>query len=220
MKHAIRTIVLTNTLILFSFCLGYAQKISLGGGLGLGKAYHSPSDEYDNKYGGRIIAFLDLEYRISNRFSIATELSISGRLSTFPILGIGDYDQATNTQELIPLNMSANTILAKGYYYWHLDNLKPFIGLGVGLNTYKYKYPISSVQDVRKQNLAVQPEAGFLIQGVRLSARYIWGGQTPEFSGADELGTTQLLKSITTNALYLTASYQITFGEKSKRTTN
>jgi hypothetical protein len=133
-------------------------------------------------------------------------VSNSGNISLHPTGS--KFDETGTIQTIDPSGMHANTLLAKGRYSWHKKELQIFAELGLGVNTFFYKYPTFDIERVDRRDFAVEPEVGLVIERFQLSLCYFHGGRTPQFNNFDQ-GYEVRLPSVSISALYMKGAFRL-----------
>lgn len=193
-----------------------AQKFSTHLSLGLGDNIEQMFPYYEKKDRGRITLSVAEYLELNSKYAIGVEGNISGRLFSF--LGgsnLSFYEEiSTNTRWLNNNNMPATTLLIIGKYFVLTQNkVKPFIGLGLGTNTYSSRIHINDIAKVSKTSFVFSPKAGFDISRIRVECQAILGGKTPLFDGLDaDSNQRVVLTSISSTQIYLNIGYRL-FGE-------
>ncbi len=199
-------------LIFFSGTPVFSQKFSLQPGIGLGSSLAKSKNGGSN---GRIMINLSSYYNLNKRISLGLESAIAGSF----INSVGgnsdrdEFDPATNTISKDVSNMKSTTVLAKVKYYFTSKEkgMRPFAEFGLGASTYYenvFNIPGFADKKIEQTRLVYQPEIGFSLGHFHVSARYLAGGRTPQFTGVDDSGTNVKYESIRISPLYIHASWR------------
>ncbi len=196
-------------IILFFNCkVVFSQKFSVLPGVGLGSTL--AKNENANKK-GRVMINLNGYYNLNKQLSFGIEVATAGSL--FISANQDKFHPATNTIAKDASYMKSNTALAKVKYYFTAKRkgINPFAEFGFGVNTYYEKVfniPGYNNKKIKHSNLAWQPEIGISIRYFQVSARYLVGGKTPDFTAVDGSGANVSYESIHISPLYLNVSWR------------
>lgn len=180
-----------------------AQRFSVGGGLGLGKIVNEDAE-------GRAIKgllFIQANYHLNEKLSFGIELGTAGNLSP-----VEDNNEVIGNRIILsPYDTKTNTVLGKFYYSFKLKKLDTYAAIGLGTNKYFTNVNLPDTDVVDRVNFAAMPEIGVRIDGLSISARYLFGGRGPSFEGVDERGDNYSLASENMSILYFTLGYNFRF---------
>lgn len=216
-------ILMTFLLILLSSFMtnkSIAQKFSTFIGLGIGDNIEKKFPFYSKKERGRVVLTVSEYFQVKESISIGVEGNVSGRL--FSVLGgtpgVGDKEEtANNTLWKNNNNLSANSLFVKGRYAFVSQNkLKPYVELGLGVNTYYFNLFVNDVTKLKQRQFVVKPEFGFNVARFRLAINAIIGGRTPGYDDVDRNSNTRVvLRNISSHQVYLKTEYRL-FGKSRK----
>ncbi|MCB0492963.1 MAG: hypothetical protein KDC93_11160 [Cyclobacteriaceae bacterium] len=196
MKHLLIVVCLW-----FGVISASSQRLAFSTGLGLGSEIQKNA-----RPGIRAVLHFSGYYNLNTALSLGFEVSNSGNISLYPTGS--KFDETGTILTIDPSGMHANTLLAKGRYSWHEKDLQLFAELGLGVNTFFYKYPTFDIERVDHRDLAIQPEVGFVMERFQLSLCYFHGGSTPQFNNFDQ-GYEVRLRSVSISALYIKGGFRL-----------
>lgn len=194
--------------ILFSIAFllstqGLAQKFSLTPGAGFGKIIGETAEGAAIKG----LVFLQGYYHIDAQLAVGFEVGTAGNFSPVEENEVSNATSIT----LSPFDTNHTILLLKGDYTFGQGELRPYVSLGLGTNTYFTNVHVGDVNKVKRTNFGVMPEVGLRIAQLGLSAKYILAGDSPEFSGTNEADQEVTLESERISILYFTLSYSFKF---------
>jgi hypothetical protein len=200
-------------LLLCGISLGaFSQRLSAYGSLGFGSSIEKNIAGCDEQNRTRYIGGFGMYYRINGRISIGAEALGSGPLKIFNHGSCNVTDPSNNSLILSPSNLKAGTMIFRGrMLLLSYKEMEPFIGMGVGLNTYYYSDPVKDAGNIKKAAIVISPEFGIDIYKFQFSCKVIVGGKTPGYSGTDpeQQNRPVSLESIKAQQVYLTIGYQL-----------
>jgi opacity protein-like surface antigen len=188
---------------------GYSQRIStyISGGLGISLEDNIAGYSQQNR--SRYIGSAGVYYRLTDRFSTGAEAIASGRLDVFG-KSQASITNPDNSIQLSPSNLKAGTILLVGkMVLFNYKEMEPYIGMGVGFNTFYYSEPVKGAGQLKKTSPVMSPEFGIRMYKFQFACKLIMGGKTPSYSGVDGNERKVTLQSTKPNQLYLTIGYQL-----------
>lgn len=188
----------------------YSQRISTYISGGLGTSLEDNISGYSQQNRSRYIGSAGVYYRLTERFSVGAEAIASGRLDIFGKSAGSITNPSDNSIQLSPSNLKAGTVLLQGkMILFNYKEMEPYIGMGVGFNTYYYSEPMKDAGQLKKMSAVMSPEFGIKMYKFQFACKLIVGGKTPSFSGVDENDRKVTLQSTKANQLYLTIGYQL-----------
>lgn len=189
----------------------YAQRLSGYGALGLGSSIEKNVTGCDEQNRSRYIGSLSIYYRATPRISIGVEALNSGALNIFNKSNCDVTDPSDNTLRLSPSNLKAGTMLLRTkMLLLSYKEMEPYLGMGIGINTYRYDDPVKDAGNIKKNTVVLSPEFGIDIYKFQFACKLILGGKTPRYYGQDpEQNRKVSLESIKAQQVYLTIGYQL-----------
>lgn len=189
---------------------GYSQRIStyISGGLGISLEDNIAGYSQQNR--SRYIGSAGVYYRLTERFSVGAEAITSARLDIFGKSQASITDPSDNSIQLSPSNLKAGTILlVSKMVLFNYKEMEPYIGMGVGFNTYYYSEPVKGAGQLKKTSAVMSPEFGIKMYKFQFACKLIVGGKTPSYSGVNESEQVVTLQRTKPNQLYLAIGYQL-----------
>ena len=190
----------------------FSQRLSAYGAIGFGSSIEKNIAGCDEQNRTRYIGSMSLYYRINQRISIGGEALGSGPLNIFNHGSCNTTDPNTNAILLSPSNLKSGTVLLRGkMLLLSYKEMEPYIGMGIGVNTYYYSDPVKDAGRVKKGTMVISPEFGIDIYKFQFACKVIVGGKTPGYSGTDpeQQNRPVSLESIKAQQVYLTIGYQL-----------
>jgi hypothetical protein len=189
----------------------YSQRLSGYAAMGFGSSIEKNIAGCDEQNRSRYLGSMSVYYRVNGRVSIGAEAIGTGPLNIFNHSTCETTDPATNTLRLSPSNLKGGAMLLKGkLLLLSYKEMEPYIGMGIGLNTYYYSDPVKEAGRIKKQTVVMSPEFGIDIYKFQFPCKVILGGKTPGYHGTDpEKNRPVSLESIKAQQVYLTIGYQL-----------
>lgn len=189
----------------------FSQRLSGYASLGLGTSLEPNIEGCSEQNRARFIGSMSAYFRVNGRISIGAEALGSGPFNVFGKSACNVDDPGNNTVKLSPSNLKSGTVLLHGrMLLLSYKEMEPYIGMGVGFNTYRYSDPVKDAGSIKKTTFVMSPELGINIYKFQFACKVVLGGKTPKFSGIDpEQNKTVTLQSIKAQQVYLTIGYQI-----------
>ena len=188
-----------------------AQRLSGYAALGLGSSVEKNITGCDEQNRSRYIGSTSIYWRVNQRISIGAEALGSGAFNVFKKAECNMTDGTTNTLYLSPSNLKSSTALLRmKMLLLSYKEMEPYIGMGIGMNTYYYSDPVKDAGRIKKKTVVLSPEVGIDIYKFQFACKVIIGGKTPGYNGTDpEQNRPVSLESIRAQQVYLTIGYQL-----------
>jgi len=199
-------------LLLCGMSLGaFSQRLSAYGSIGFGSSIEKNIPGCDEQNRTRYVGTMGLYYRVNQRISIGAEALGSGPLNIFNHSSCDMTDPNNNALILSPSNLKSGTCLLRGkMLLLSYKEMEPYIGMGIGVNTYYYSDPVKDAGRLKKGTVVISPEFGIDIYKFQFACKVIVGGKTPGYNGTDpEQNRPVSLESIKAQQVYLTIGYQL-----------
>jgi hypothetical protein len=189
---------------------GSSQRISAYISGGLGTSLEDNIAGYTQQNRSRYIGSAGVYYRLTERFSTGAEAITSNRLNMFGKSAGSITNPSDNSIQLSPSNLKAGAVLLVGkMVLFNYKEMEPYIGMGVGFNTYYYPEPVTGAGQLKKTSAVMSPEFGIRMYKFQFACKMIMGGKTPSYNGVNEHEQAVTLQRTSPNQLYLTIGYQI-----------
>ncbi len=199
-------------LLLSGISLGcFSQRLSSFVSVGLGTSIEQNIEGCSNQNRSRIVGSMSAYYRVTDRISIGAEAMGSGALNIFGRTACDIVDPTDNSLKLSHSNLNAGTVLLRSKFQLiTYKEMEPYIGVGVGINTYTYPSPVKDVERAKKSSFVFSPEIGVNMYKFQFSCKLILGGKTPAFGKMDtERNQMVTMQSMKAEQVYLTIGYQL-----------
>lgn len=185
--------------------LGMAQSYAANVSLGLGNVVG-----FNHPQGKIQLGIMCVRSILEDRVQMGIEISMGGNF----IPGESVVDDINGVEIIDATNANWTGIQYKGRYFIAGETLRPFVGLGIGVNNYWFNVNTVEAETVNRWNFGFTPEIGLGIDKFNLALRYIFGGTTPEFNGTRPVeygGNEVAITSESLNLVLLTFGYTFSF---------
>lgn len=197
--------------VLFMHSIAMGQKLSIGGGLGLGRTMSNREDSPLRLWAS---LYANIYYHLNPKMSVGLEVSNGGR----PIIWSNSsvLDQSLTLTRHDPTSAKSNLMLGKfRYIFLQEQEIEFFAEVGIGQNKFFHRNLDGENSSVSRRNIVIVPQVGIGGKSTQITLGLMPGGMTPYLS-QERNGHTDLLESIHLSVIYVKVGVLFSFFEKKK----